>query len=603
MYGPVRLVLFLIVLFTWIGVSPRTAFAAKSRAETQAVEALSKAEGDYLSMNYGSGVAKLDKAWKACQPGKCAPETQAALQRDIGTMQFRAGDRGFAKKSFADAIKLQPGIDLNPSYDSPDLRALWNEVKTAAGVPITAAPAPAPAPPPVVVAPPPPPPPPPAPTVPPPPVLPQPKGGDFTHTPIAEQRADTPVPVYIEGGPQGAYHVVVRYKGAQDAQDAEWAHTDLTHVSRGWGGVIPCTAATIGTLRYYIQAYNSDMDPIGTNGDAKSPYQVPIREDLAGPPPHLPGHQAPKGCHEKPKPVAPAAAPKQIASAPAPKPAPAGPAPAPAPAEAPAPEEAKAPEPAPAVEDVSGLPPLRHFWFGINFQLDFMSLPSGSGLCKLDQVTALPLNDKHIFCTDSATGSDYPTRTVSAPNAQLVDANTAGVSDGGIVPTNFRIFASLDYALNANFLVGLRGGYVLNRYPGAAAINQHYAWSTGLYFEVRGTAVIGKDALRKGGLAPMVFVGGGASAFDGHTSGTATMCPANDPNTTSAAACNGAAARTTNVDFWWSNGPTFFDLGAGVRYAPTPQFGFTAAARLNLSVGNNGLLPTVGPEIGAMIGF
>jgi hypothetical protein len=605
MYGPVRFVLFLIILVAWIGASPRTAFAAKSRAETQATEALSKAESDYLAMNYGSGVAKLDKAYKACQPAKCPPETQAALLRDIGTMQLRAGDRGFAKKSFGDAIKLQPIIDLNPSYDAPDLRAVWNEVKTAAGVPTTPAPAPAPA----AVAPPPPPPPapPPPPPVPPPPVLPQPKGGDFAHAPAAEQRVDTPLPVYIEGGPQGTYHVVVRYKGPQDPPDAEWSHTDLTHVSRGWGGVIPCNAVVAGTVRYYVQAYNSDMDPVGANGDAKNPYQVPIREELAGPPPHLPGHQPPKGCHEKAKPAPVVAAPpRQVASREAPKPAPAAPtAPAaPAATEAPAPEEAKAPEaePAAAAEAPSGLRPLRRFWFGINFQLDLMQMPSGSGLCKLDQVTALPLNDKHIFCTDSS-GNDFPTRTTSTQNAQLVDANTSGVTDGGIVPSNFRIFASLDYALNANFLVGLRGGYVLNRYPGIAAITHQYSFSTGLYVEARGTVVLGKDALQKRGFAPMAFVGGGVSAFDGHTSGTSTTCPANDANTTAAPACAGQAAKTTNVDFWWSNGPAFFDLGAGVRYAPTPQFGFTAAARLNLSLGNNGLLPTVGPEIGAAIGF
>ncbi len=504
-------------------------------------------------MNYGSGVAKLDKALKACQPAKCAPETQAALQRDIGTMQFRAGDRGFAKKSFADAIKLQPSIDLNPSYDAPDLRAVWNEAKTAAGVPTTPAPAPAPAPTPAVVAPPPPPPqpapPPPAPVVPPPPVLPQPKGGDFTHTPVAEQRADTPVPVYIEGGPQGTYHVVVRYKGAQDAQDAEWAHTDLTHVSRGWGGVVPCTAATTpGTLRYYVQAYNSDMDPIGANGDAKNPYQVPIREDLAGPPPHLPGHQSPRGLPREAEAAAAGPRASSEASGSCVR-AEARPLRLPLPPRLRRPQrhllpkKRRLPEPAPAPEVPSGLPSLRHFWFGINFQLDFMSLPSGSGLCKLDPNTALPLNDKHIFCTESSSGSDYPTRTVSAPNAQLVDANTAGVSDGGIVPSNFRIFASLDYALNANFLVGVRGGYVLNRYPGAAAINQHYAWSTGLYFEARGTAVIGKDALRKSGFAPMGFVGGGVSAFDGrHRRAPPPMCPAGDPNTTAAAACTSQPA-------------------------------------------------------------
>ncbi|MBV9949065.1 MAG: hypothetical protein JOZ69_19610, partial [Myxococcales bacterium] len=153
-----------------------TARAASPRAEAAAADALRKAEGDFLVMNYASGAARLDRALRGCAPANCSPATQAALLRDIGTMEFRAGDRGFAVKAFGDALRLQPAIELNPNYDSPDLRALWNEVKGgAAPAPAGAAPgAPPAAPPPQAQ--------PPAPTVPPPPTFPQPSG-DFTHTP------------------------------------------------------------------------------------------------------------------------------------------------------------------------------------------------------------------------------------------------------------------------------------------------------------------------------------------------------------------------------------------------------------------------------------
>lgn len=597
-YEPVRSVLAFFVIVVTAGVVARPALAAKPHAEVVATDAIAKAEADYLAMNFASGAARLDKALRGCSPAKCSPDTQAALLRDIGTMEFRAGDRGFATKAFGDALKLQPSIDLNPSYDSPDVRAVWNATK--AGVAPSAAPAAPPPPPPVVAAPPPPPAPPappPPPPVPPPPTFPQPKG-DFTHVPVPEQTIDTPLPVYIEGGPAGVYHVLVRYKSSQESPDAEWMHTDLTHVGHGWGGLIPCGAVLPGTTRYFIQAYNADMDPVGSNGDAKNPYQVPIREALAGPAPHLPNHVPPRGCHEKPKP-----APIVAKAAPVPVPV-AAPVESPAAQAAPA-EEAKAEE---APEAPRALAPLHRFWFGVNVHLDFMQLPSGTGLCKLSDSTALPLNDKHIFCTDSS-GTDFPQANAQGRivNQALATPATSGVSDGGISPANFRIFASLDYALNSNFLVGVRGGYVLNRYPGVAAIDHNYAFSTGLYVEARVTAILGKDALRKGGFAPLAFLGGGISAFDAHTSGTATCAPGTPTSVTACfpagAGGSSAAPPPVNVNFWWSNGPAFADLGGGLRYAPVPQLGFIVAARLNLSIGNNGVIPTLGPEVGVQLGF
>jgi hypothetical protein len=166
--GPVFIALIMVAL-------TRPALAANPRAENAALETLSKAEGDFLAMNYASGAARLDKALRACAPSNCSLSTQAALLRDIGTMEFRAGDKGFATKAFTEALKLQPNIDLNPSYDSPDLRAAWVEVKGGGAPP--APPVAAPAPPGAAG-------PGPGPGVAPPPTFQQPTG-DFIHTPAA----------------------------------------------------------------------------------------------------------------------------------------------------------------------------------------------------------------------------------------------------------------------------------------------------------------------------------------------------------------------------------------------------------------------------------
>ena len=46
-------------------------------------------------------------------------------------MQFRSGDRQRRRSRSADALALQPDLNLNPDYDTPDLRAAWDEAKGA----------------------------------------------------------------------------------------------------------------------------------------------------------------------------------------------------------------------------------------------------------------------------------------------------------------------------------------------------------------------------------------------------------------------------------------------------------------------------------------
>src|ERR1700722_779428 len=94
---------------------------ADKRTEAAAKAAMKKAQGDYLGMNYGTGATRLQKALKACGTTKCSAGVQAALLVDMGSMLFRAGTKDDAANAWAQAVKLQPGIALNPAYAAPEM--------------------------------------------------------------------------------------------------------------------------------------------------------------------------------------------------------------------------------------------------------------------------------------------------------------------------------------------------------------------------------------------------------------------------------------------------------------------------------------------------
>jgi hypothetical protein len=517
------------------------ALAADKRTENAAQQALKDAAADYLSMAYDKGAARLDKALKACGANKCEAATKAALTRDLGTMQFRQGNKGAANKSFAAAARLSPGIDLNPDYDAPDLRSAW-QAATGGGGGGSAGP--------------------------------QPKG-DFAHTPAAEQQVDTPVPIYVEGGGDTIARVVVKYKGAGMTS---WKRIELKRLDAGWGGLIPCADVQSGTLRYYVQGLDADGTPIATNGDVKHPYSVVIKEAISGEAPHLPGKSAPKSCSGSTDcpPDFPGCS-KSGASDDEGEP------------------KEKSEGPSEGAGEDKGKPSegagaFKRFWVGLGGTIDFMSLPAGDNLCHLDS-NALPGNSANMYCT-KLSGDDFPSHTDGgAQNSALVKGQ-AGHSNGGITPGVVRIFASVEYAITANILAGVRGGGVFFKYPGQAAVNDGRAFGSRLYLEARATYAFGDAPLARAGFAPIVFVGGGVSEFDAHTSSTAQL---QDPNT------GDISSGTVNI--WQTNGPGFALVGGGVRYAFTPGAALTGAARVNLSFGGNGLIPTFGPELGVQIGL
>jgi len=539
---PIRLALAAGLALATTTIAP-PASAANARVESAAKRALEKAQNDYLAMNYGTGASKLNKALRACGARSCTSETRAALLRDLGTMQFRRGDKAGAVKSWKQAAKLQSNLDLNPAYDAPDVRAAFEDATGIRSQP----------------------------------------SGDFTHTPAIEQKANTPLPVYAEGGGDNVVRVVVKYQGAGMSG---WKRINLKKLGDGWAGVIPCADVTDGTMRYYIEGLDSSNEAVANSGDRKHPFTVPIRDEISGEAPHLPGKPPPKACGGGGDNDCPPDFPGCSTGG------------------ASAGDngedngggdggENKDGEDEGKDKDkgASGHP---RFWIGASFGMDFMQIPAGNDLCRLDPNTALPANSANLYCTNTD-GSDFPTRQTSALNNALVQGQ-AGNTGGGIERANLRLMFSFDYALNGNWMVGARLGAIFYPYPGQAAITDGRAPGGALgrlYFDARATWVIGDEPLYKAGIAPMVFAGAGVEQFASSIATTATI---NNPSAP-------GGTQTGNVNVWRVDGPGFLMAGGGVRWAVTERFALTAAVRLDGAFGDNGFIPTFGPEIGGQVGF
>jgi hypothetical protein len=512
--------------------------ATDDRAETAALEALDKAAADHAGKEYATATARLQAAVRDCGATSCEPRTRASLLRDLGTMQLVTDDEKTALASLAAALAINPNLQLNPRYDSPELRAAWKKAQGAAIDAVVASGE-------------------------------QPTG-DFKHTPAAAQKPGAPLPIYVTYGGEGTpVRVAVRYRSAQAT---EWRWLPLRRMGDGWGGLLPCADVTPGVMRYWVQAFGQGDDPMGRTGDIKHPYTVPIKDAVTGEPPHLPGAPPPtcdgvdcpagtEGC-AKGEPAAAAAA---------------------APADAPAASPPAAPGPAAGGGDWS--PFHGRLWVGLTATLDFLSMPSGSDMCRLDS-QGRPANPSAAYCT-TPDGADFPSRASPAQSDALVPGK-AGSLAGGLQAGNFRLMLAADYALMPWLLVGGRLGYTFGTYPGQWAAKDGRTMGSSLYVEARATYLFGAAPLTHPGLAPIAFVGTGLSEFDGSASGTVT----------STGSSSGQA-----VNIWITDGPWFLAVGGGARYQLPVGAAFTGALRLNTVVGGNGAMVTYGPELGAAYAF
>lgn len=557
------------------------ALAQNPKTEATAKALQKKAmEEDYLATEFTKAQDKLDKAIAACGADKCSAGTRAQLKRDLGVVQIGGQlDKEKGIGNFVEAIKLDAAIALDPDLRTKDLDAAWAEAKKRAGGGGA---------------------------------TPQPSGGggqpsgDFMHVPAAQQQVRTPIPVYAEySGEEQLVKVIVRYKGFGMT---DWKTVQLTKMGdKGWGGLLPCSDVQQGTSQYYLQGFNAGNDVIASGGDRNNPYKVPVKTDKIDDPPHLPNQPAPTQCQDT------GDCPPNFPGC---KKGPIG---APTPVTEPTgkdggefcEEDSECKSKSCVKEkctDPEGEKKAPKLWVGLSGGFDYALLSSSTDVCKLNPTNhptspLTPINTSGYYCV-TGSGDDYPYRPIPSDFAAGVvpgdprfnprrDENAnlqTGVSDrvsGGGAFGNIRILASLDYALNLNFLIGLRVGFVANTYPGEAASVDGKKFPP-LHLEVRGTYLIGKDALTKK-LAPFAMAGAGVSTFDARVQVT-VIEKVNNVNV------------AKNVDAWQIAGPAFMMLGGGLRVGFSPKAALMAGMRLNLAFGN-AFAPSIGPEVGIQLGF
>lgn len=241
---------------------------------------------DYLAVDFGKAEKKLKDALKKCGKDGCSPAVLGKLHVAMGTVHGGNQKLDLAKDEFVAALKADPKAQLNKDLTTPELEKAFKDAQKEAGAGDKPAagggddddgedkPAP------------------------------KPKkgggggGGDLTHTAAAEQTVNTPVPVYIEiPDDVGATKATLRYKpfGAN-----KWKSLEMRKVSKGFGVEIPCEdVTTTGDIKYYIIAKDDAGEQVATAGSLKEPYKVPIKNEIEGEAPSLPGKKPPEQCRPK----------------------------------------------------------------------------------------------------------------------------------------------------------------------------------------------------------------------------------------------------------------------------------------------------------------
>jgi hypothetical protein len=165
---------------------------------------------------------------------------------------------------------------------------------------------------------------------------------------------------------------------------------------------------------------------------------------------------------------------------------------------------------------------------------------------------------------------------------------------GGFTHGPLTLFASFDYALNANMMIGLRAGYEALTYPGTDPAPAFPP----LRIEARFTYMIGQNAINK--VAPVLFGGVGLGEFDAMVPTTVVFgtTPPPQPFTT----------QNVPEDAWLTAGPFYATAGGGVRIpfggGEKKKFAITALAKFQAAFGGTaGFLWGLAPELGLQMGF
>ncbi len=518
--------------------------AQDARAEAAAKQALAQAQRHYGARHYNQALGVLKRAEKICEPDHCSSTMLAAVLRDIGTMQILLGDQEKGRANFGAALSFDPSIELNPAYATPNVQAIFGSVKNPGAQ--------------------------------------QQPSGDFDHTPPPEQKSNTPLPLYVEyHGHTHVSSVIVRYMGPTMTS---YRRMPLNRVAEGWGGLIPCSFVTQGVVKYYFQGLDSEGLPVLDGGDRRHPYSVVIKPSISGPAPHLPGERAPRTCGGssegggKPD-GAECEMGDECASgrcrndhcftAESAGGGGGG-------------GEGGGEEPVKPAGPSGGF---ARVWIGVSGAVDFTVVPSGLDVCKRNSDATGTQTDPNWACTTDTVegiappGSNFP---LNGPENDSLASGKAGNVESGLEPANFRVKATIDFAVTQNLLIGAAIGYVAGTYPGSVA--PHFI---PLHLEARGTWVFGDNPLSRPGFSPFIQLAAGVGEYDSNITVTVQE--------------NGVAGARP-VQAWHVGGPAFVAVGAGLRYTFSPRVGLLLSGRFTAAFGS-AFFPAFGPEVGLVFGL
>ena len=592
-----------------------TAFAdPQTEKEAQALQKKAVQE-DFLNLDYPSAIRKLQTAATKCGSDRCSPAVRGAVLRDLGAMMILGGSVEEGKANFGLAVAADATLELDPAYKNPRLEAAWATAKGQA-----------------------PPPPPPASAAPPTPQPPrgeQPQG-DFKHTPAPEQTVRTPLPVYTEyTGSETLKRVLVKYKGPGMS---DWKPLDLQQMGDGWGGLIPCADVTEGSMQYFLQGFSPSDDPVATSGSRTAPYNVAVKPSIQGPEPSLPGKDPPKQCGELVGAECPpnfpgcnnkkaagedcghdadcqsnscvggkcedkkgggeecsndaacasgsciegkcSAAKKNLG------------------------EDCESSDECDSGSCKEGKcagggasSSYHRMWGGIGVALDVLGVPGEDDVCALSSMgTAVLTSGSPYVCYDPNQKTDFPGGGLPGKTLNraidISDPNRLDFVKGGLASGPLTLFASFDYALTPNWLVGARAGYEFLTYPGSIP-GPAFA---PVRLEARVTYLLGPRAINQS-LAPVFFAGVGAGEFDAMVPVKVTLTAPPSPYQTG----------VVQENAWLTAGPVYATAGGGLRLAfggEKKNIALTGLIKLEGAFGGtSGFLFGVAPELAVQYGF
>jgi hypothetical protein len=217
---------------------------------------------DYLETNFIKAEKKLQQAIGTCGKKLCSPPVLAQLHRDLAIVYIAGlGKVDAGKAALKTAFELDPQLELDPDYSTPDVKKVWNQIRGGKGKPVE-----------------------------------EPKSakqGGFAHTPVTEQAVGTPVPLFAKfGGDAAKLRLWYKPVGAE-----RWASLNMELASSGFTGEIPCSAVgRAGELKYFIEALGENEESLDKDGSRTEPHVVNIVKELTGDAPHLPDVDAPEAC-------------------------------------------------------------------------------------------------------------------------------------------------------------------------------------------------------------------------------------------------------------------------------------------------------------------